>query len=289
MLLSEENTMTPETSTDRGRESSQDGESPASPFGTDLRRFVHEQLSMARKQLARPGSDRHDGVHEARKCLRRTRAALALGAKPWRRTVDASDRELRRICRGLSSVRDAQALLEALSRLEGDAEFTPDLCQRSMAAATQRRDDVLMLALRRDENFAARLHRIGRVDARLAALDWTVLNLGDARAALKRSEHRMRRAAQLAMEKPDHAAAWHTFRRRLRRLRQQVTLLGAIAPGIVRGIDSGDDQAVMLGELQDDSLLLARCASRSPFAGDDRGTLRRIARRRLARRLATTV
>lgn len=281
--------MAPATSTDRARESSQNGRSAACQFGTELRRFVHGQLAMARTHLARPGNDRHDGVHEARKCLRRTRAALALGAKPWRQAVAASDHELRRICRGLSSVRDAQALVEALSRLEGDEEFTANLCQNSRVAATQHRDNVLTLALRRDGDFAARRRRIEKVDVRLAALDWTVLEPGDARAALKRSERRLRGARQRAMSKPDQAAVWHTFRRRLRRLRQQVTLLGAIAPEIVRGIEDRDDQAVMLGELQDDSLLLARCAGRSPFAIEYRGPLRRIARRRLSRRLAAAM
>lgn len=281
--------MAPETSTDRPKEPGQHGRSPAREIGTDLRRFVHRELSMARTHLARPGNERHGGVHEARKCLRRTRAALALGAKPWRRMVAALDRELQRICRGLSSVRDAQAVVEALSRLEGDEEFTPRVCRLSMAAATKRRDEVLMLALRRDENFAARLHRIERVDVRLAKLDWTMLSRRRARAALRRSERRMRSARRLAMENPDNAAAWHTFRRRLRRLRQQAALLDAVAPEIVRGIDCRDDEAVMLGEMQDDSLLLARCASRSPFPIAYRGLLRRIARRRLARRLAATV
>lgn len=278
--------MAPQTSTDRVRESSQDGRPPACEFGTDLWRFVHGQLSMARTHLARPGNDRHDGVHEARKCLRRTRAALASGAKPWRQAIAASDHELRRICRGLSSVRDAQALVEAFSCPEGDEEFAADLCRNSMVAAMQHRDEVLMLASRRDGDLAARRRRIERADARLAALDSTVSGPGEARAALERSERSLRGARLRTMSKPDRAAVWHTFRRRLRRLRQQVTLLGAIAPEIVRGIEDRDDQAVILGELQDDSLLLARCAGRSPFAIEYRGPLRRIARRRLARRLA---
>lgn len=253
-------------------------------LGLDLQRFAHDQLTMAQAHLARPGDDRHDGVHEARKCLRRTRAVLAMGTKPWRRSLAAVDLELRRICRGLSWVRDAQALVESLARLEGNPAITADIHARSLVAATRRRDEVLALTLQRDADFARRRRRIATVDTRLAALDWSTLDTHAARAALRRSERRLRRSRRKAMAKPDDDARWHTFRRRLRRWRQQITVLDAIAPETTRGLDSRDEQAVLMGELQDDSLLLARCAGRSPFPSDCRAAIREISRHRLSRR-----
>ena len=254
-------------------------------LGPDLQRFAHEQLRMAQAHLARTGDDRHDGVHEARKCLRRTRAVLAIGAKPWRRSIAAVDIELRRICRGLSWIRDAQALVESLVRLEGNSGITADIHARALMAATRRRDEVLTLALRRDADFARRRQRIAKVDTRLAALDWSALDTQAALAALRRSERRLRRSRRQAMAKPEDDARWHTFRRRLRRWRQQITVLDAIAPETTRGLDSRDEQAVLMGELQDDRLLLTRCADRSLFPSDCRALLRQISRRRLSRRL----
>lgn len=253
--------------------------------GPDLQRFAQVQLTMAQAHLARTGDDRHDGVHEARKCLRRTRAVLAMGAKPWQRSIAAVDLELRRICRGLSWVRDAQALVESLGRLHGNPRITADIQRRSLVAATRRRDDVLTLALQRDVDFGRRRRRIAKVDARLAALDWSAVDTETVRAALRRSERRLRRSRDKAMAKPGDNARWHTFRRRLRRWRQQITVLDVIAPETTRGLDSRDEQADLLGELQDDSLLLARCAGRSPFPDDCRRVLRQASRLRLSRRI----
>jgi hypothetical protein len=61
-------------------------------------------------------------------------------------------------------------------------------------------------------------------------------------------------------------------------------VLDVIAPETTRGLDSRDEQAVLMGELQDDRLLLARCAGRSPFPRDCRTAIRQVSRHRLSRR-----
>ena len=63
-------------------------------------------------------SDRHRGVHDARKCLKRLRSLLVLIRPGLPEPVfdNLTDR-LRTIARGLAPARDAHALLDAIDKL----------------------------------------------------------------------------------------------------------------------------------------------------------------------------
>jgi len=250
--------------------------------GDGLRAFGLDQLQSAARLLARRGQARHEGVHEARKCLRRVRALLALAAPRLGAHAAALDAELGRLCRGLSPLRDASALIEALQRLERSGAITADEAALAAASASVRREERLSAALARDPGLAARRCRLQRAAEKLAALDWPAVRRRDLRRGLARSEHRLRKAAARARRHPGNDAAWHRLRRRLRGWRQQNTLLEGIAPALVpEDSPVRDALATRLGESQDDVLLLARCRSDSPFAPALRRILRRAARLRL--------
>lgn len=51
------------------------------PLGTQLLVFASEQLQQAQTELARKDEALHEGIHQARKSIRRARATLALGAR----------------------------------------------------------------------------------------------------------------------------------------------------------------------------------------------------------------
>ena len=81
------------------------------------------------------------GVHRVRKSVRRVRAMLALGGEAFAgcsraRTLDAA---LGSLCRGLSSLRDADALNDALLHLNRDAVIGPTECERLCAAVSVQR------------------------------------------------------------------------------------------------------------------------------------------------------
>ena len=260
----------------------QDVAIPALALGHRLLAFARDQLEQAGAHLARNGEARHAGVHQARKCLRRTRAVLALGRKQLGPRARGLDEDLGRLCRGLSHLRDAQALVEALTRLEANAPEAlraqlPDL----IAAARNRRDRILVSALARDPEFAARRSRLHRLRDRLSALTWSGLDDPAVVAAVARSERRAERAGRRAGKHPDSDAHWHDYRRRLRRLRQQDTLLAELQPGLRPHADNLEERATALGEAQDDALLLRHCGKRSPFPAHERARLRRLARERL--------
>ncbi|MDQ6751305.1 MAG: CHAD domain-containing protein [Actinomycetota bacterium] len=85
-----------------------------------LRRCAREQLEEAIEQLARRRADDPvNAVHDARKCLKKTRAVLRL-AKPEldKRSYRRENRALRDVARALSAVRDAGVLVETIDDLE---------------------------------------------------------------------------------------------------------------------------------------------------------------------------
>jgi hypothetical protein len=259
-------------------------EAPQLPLGLRLKAFALSELAEAQALLARPGDGRHEGVHQARKRLRRTRAALALGRKALGREGRRLDEDLGRLCRGLSPLRDAQALIEGLQRLPASGPPALAAALPEMAAlARRRRDDCLARSLARDPDFLRRRHRLQALAMRLEALDWHRVKPGAVAKSVARSEKRLAKARRRATRNPADDARWHAMRRRLRRVRQQDHLLAALQPGLRPAENVSAEEATVLGEAQDDALLLRHCGSHSPFPPPLRKLLRAEARARLAR------
>lgn len=244
--------------------------------------FASAQLLAAERHLSRAGEARHVGIHEARKCLRRVRALLAFGRGVLDSRAARLDIELRRINRGLSVLRDAQALIEALRRLNASA--SPELrasLPQAMRAASESRDRILARAMQVDPDFRSRRRRLLAARSQLARLDWQSVVPDVLRSALRRSEMRYEKAGRRAQRRRDDDQAWHTLRRRLRQLRQQDSLLAELRPGVRSALKDLENRAIRLGESQDDALLLSRCGPRSPFPPEQRKLLRAVARQRL--------
>lgn len=257
---------------------------PEAPLGRRLKAFALTELAEAQSLLAKPGDARHEGVHQARKRLRRTRAALALGRKALGRPGKQLDQDLARLCRGLSPLRDAQALIEGLQRLPaGESDPLAVAMPELVALARRRRDDCLARALARDPDFQRRRQRLKAMAARLEALDWDSVTAGGVAKAVARSEKRLAKARRRAARDPGDDARWHALRRRLRRLRQQDNLLASVEPDLRPPGNATVDEATVLGEAQDDALLLRHCGPHSPFPPPLRRLLRAEARARLGR------
>jgi CHAD domain-containing protein len=90
---------------------------PAAPMSASLRRAAFGELDAAHAALAAP-PERHSGVHDARKCLKRLRSLLLLArpGMPEPVFVHLTER-LAAVARGLSAMRDAQALIDAVDKL----------------------------------------------------------------------------------------------------------------------------------------------------------------------------
>lgn len=269
-----------------GAQSPNVGELAIGKLGIALEAFAIAQLQRVIAYLAQPGKARHQGIHEGRKCIRRARATLALAASTFKRRDCAAraarlDDDLGQLCRGLSSLRDAQALLEALARLSAVAPDVSAILPAATKAARARRNQLMHLALRRNPDFLSRRQRLAAAIKRLQHLPWQDATATDITSALARSVRRVEKAQRQAHRHPELDEIWHVYRRRLRRLRQQDSLLATIAPELRPAFDGLEQHAERLGESQDDALLLKHCGKRSPFAPNQRKILRATASARL--------
>jgi CHAD domain-containing protein len=95
---------------------------PAMPMSEALRSVALAELEIAHGSLATP-PDRHTGVHSARKCFKRLRSLLLLSRPGMPEPVFSNlSTRVAGIGKGLAAARDAQALLDALDKLERATE-----------------------------------------------------------------------------------------------------------------------------------------------------------------------
>jgi CHAD domain-containing protein len=78
-----------------------------------VRRVIREQIDSAIEELT-DGKDRDEAIHDARKCVKRSRGALRLVRFDLGKQFHQENAVFRDIGRRLSELRDAQALLEVL-------------------------------------------------------------------------------------------------------------------------------------------------------------------------------
>jgi CHAD domain-containing protein len=243
-----------------------------------LRAYAGNELDRAIVHLGWRGGRLHEGVHQARKSLRRVRATLALGAPVLGAGAALIDREVRRVNRRLSKMRDAQALVETLDRLiaKGKPREALPVLRRARRLAAIARAAIARRELASDPALARKRALLTTLHAALPALPWTKL-----------TETRVRDALAAALGRVDVAGVraratgrdedWHRWRRRVRRLSQQHR---AIGPGI-SDIHAARRRVRMLAELlgqgQDYALLHDHCGRRSMFPDADRAILGALA------------
>jgi CHAD domain-containing protein len=242
--------------------------------GPCLKEYAIAELARAGRQLARPGDKRHEGVHEARKSIRRARAVIALSERRLGKTGRRVERRLRELARTLSALRDAQALEEVLMHL-GEARALPRAdVARLLVPVRARKRDALAAALAEDPGLALRRAALADANAALLRLDWRRVDARDLARAHDRSVAELHAALGAARTEPD-PEAWHRFRRRLRRLRQQETALAECAPGAVPPTPGLGALADAMGLAQDYALLIAHLDEHGPFSPRDRAALKR--------------
>ena len=242
------------------------------------------ELETAMAGLSARGGRIHAGVHQARKALRRTRAVLALGDAALGPGAVLVDHELRRINRGLSTLRDAHALVMTLDRLAAKPhdEAVARLLRRARRIAATERARHTRESLQAAPSLADRRAMVALLRAALQGLPWNALTPSVLNDALDRTARRIGKAQAQAVAS-DHDESWHRWRRRMRRLSQQRRACAAI--GFDTGAPSLFDKSLaeQLGVAQDLNLLLEHCGRGSPFSKPDRAALQQFARASLTR------
>jgi CHAD domain-containing protein len=251
-------------------------------LGAALRGIADHQLTRASQCLGWKGGHRHKGVHQARKSIRRVRSILALAGATLGPGAEALSYLLSEINQGLSRVRDAQALVEAIDHL---AAHTHDekwlrLLARARRSAVAARRVVLQAAIAADPDFLQARNVLASINAALDGLAWSSVASHEVEAAFSLGKERTRKAAKKA-HKTGEDEDWHRWRRKARRQSQQQRILAEA--GIKSTVEYDDKEiASLLGQQQDCSLLLEFCESdRSPIRWTDRNQLNRLVEKKL--------
>jgi Uncharacterized conserved protein len=192
-------------------------------FGLELAEVASRQAHEVRRALEKK-RNRHLAVHEARKAIRRLRGTLDLGRDVFGAKFDAIDKSLDRLADGLSSLRDAQVVVETASKLANDHQ---PYWKKISDQLGRHRDVLLDAALSRDPDFSRRRARISRIALAITDLPWTELTKKVVHSSILRSSKRLReaQAAAQAEGSPDRL---HRWRKRVRRLRLQLETLNGV-------------------------------------------------------------
>ena len=221
-----------------------------------LRAYTLGQLQRAITCLTWRGSRAHQGVHQARKSMRRVRACLALGKSALGAGANMLDRELSKICDGLSAVRDAQARVESLDRLlTGNAESEIRSCLVSAKRlAMKARADAMRNEQADDPYFLTRRERLQVLIAAIPVLPWNHINVNALTDAVQCTLQACDQAAETALKR-GREKDWHRLRRRRRRMAQQQTALEQSAIVLPKLEIPDRKLGELLGQAQDLSVL----------------------------------
>jgi len=259
------------------------------PLSVGIRRLLGEQLAGALLQLlaqaapAGEGSDPVEAVHEARKCLKRSRTLLRLMRRALGRAQATTfNATLRAVGQKLSPYRDQQMLLEAVDRLAHQTASSPFAEALSPVRAGLRSrslqqplpDELLQTILPELRAVAAALDH-ALVERREAELRSSL------RAGLRRMLRRGQRAYFLAYSEPSDEN-FHEWRKRVKDVYYTASLLHPTRPEKLAGwVDALDQLSEDLGD-EHDLGILAKTLHEQPLADAAATalTLQLIARRR---------
>jgi CHAD domain-containing protein len=248
-------------------------------IGLALAAYAGAELDRAIALLGWSGGRIHEGVHQARKSLRRARAIVALGGEAMGAGARLIDREVRRINVGLSTMRDAQALVETLDRLIADKRTPGDVLpvlRRARRTAAPARAERARRELSDDPGLAEKRNVLRVLRAAMIALPWTALAKADVRDVIDTGFVRIETAGARARA-TGRDDDWHRWRRRVRRLTQQHRAIGDRLGDIAFARKRCKKLAELLGEAQDFALLREHCGRRSIFSDADRRVLADLA------------
>jgi len=236
--------------------------SPGEGVADGIRRIVAEELDDAiaglRDAAGASEAARATAVHEARKSLKKARAALRLVRTDLRKdTRRAESAAMRDAARRLSGARDAQVMLDTLETLATRSPALPEEEVRALRATlTRRRDD---LAAR----LAGESGLLGEVADELQAIrdripDWELHDATPASAVEGAAiiRRRGRKAMRAALGGGDDEA-WHEWRKRVKDLWYAGRILQpAGGPELAALVETADELADLLGDHNDLAVLL---------------------------------
>jgi CHAD domain-containing protein len=164
---------------------------------------------------------RHRGIHEARKAIRRLKSLLVLAEEPFAASLPGIKEALDHLAVSLSPLRDAHVALNTAHSLAGPRPSPA--WRHALEKLEHRSEGRLSTELHKDPNFLKRRRQLRELAAALEGLPWRSIRLRMINEALERSEQRVAKAHKRA-NRNGTPANLHDWRRKARRLRMQLEL-----------------------------------------------------------------
>lgn len=169
--------------------------------------------------------DRHRGIHEARKAIRRLRSLLSLVSGAVGHDTAKIDLALQKQAKRLCALRDSHVVVGMAEKLAA-SDDTGEWAVAAQVLDVQR-DLLLEVELTKDPGFARRIAAIGDIAAVFDKLCWKRLTQNALQRAIKKSQQRVSTAKQDAADSGTPTSL-HRWRRRVRRLRMQLDAVQAL-------------------------------------------------------------
>jgi len=227
-----------------------------------LRRLARKELKAARNALRHtpPGDE---NIHEVRKSLKKVRAIAQLIDADDGHGLGGSPKALRRASRTISALRDADAMLEMLTKLR---KRNPRLISEHSFARMHRwlssRKQSALDAAEQDDAWSDVDRRLK--NARREAKSWRPSHsrFGSLAAGI-RSAHKRGRKAVVRAKKSGRASDFHEWRKEMKELWYTLRLVEDCAAGIRKNVRQLHDAETWLG---DDHNLAVLCLELSKDA-----------------------
>ncbi len=192
--------------------------------GSLLATLARKECKAVAKALANR-KDRHRGIHEARKAIRRLRSLIALVGDAVGNETAKIDIALRHLAKRLSALRDSQVAVAMAEKLAGGDDAGEWAIAAQVLAA--QRDLLLEKELQKDPDFARRIAAMTDIAIVLDKLYWKRVSRKSLQRSIKQSQRRATKSECDATEQATPASL-HRWRRRVRRLRLQLEALHAL-------------------------------------------------------------
>lgn len=208
---------------------------PAEPVPEGIRRIVIEQVDSGIQELTDRRRNPHLAIHSARQRCKRIRAVLRLVRDDLGGHYGVENQLLRDTARGLSEVRDAEAVIEAIDKLHMHCDKAREagLARRARRALMKRHGQVTA----GDEGLAARMTQAvaSFQQARERVETWPLSTQGFdlLGPGIQKTYARGRKAFEAAYRKPSDAG-FHETRKRVKYHWYQMRLVQNIWPAWLR-------------------------------------------------------
>jgi adenylate cyclase len=238
-----------------------------------LSRSLHEQLDVAITELSENQEPLDNGIHEARKCLKKARTLLRLARPVLGRTYRDQNAQIRDVAHKISELRDMQALAETIDHLkENDIPRSVELAFEHLRGVVLKRKEELFRQAEKQNELAGAVEKLREIRSGIAALPLERANHETVMYAFENTVQRGHAAFSLAF-KDQQEENLHECRKRTKDLRYQLEFLHKMWPDVLSGYsDAAKHLEQTLGKHHDLSVL-AGMTSRKTAQGRKNATL----------------